>query len=208
MVVSNSKTTMSSQAATKETEHRGSLSKRSVASGAVGGVIAAVGGYLVAYLAYASEVESQLRGVNFIADLFGGEPIPSWVGVGWLHYNGHFVETQIESFGGTRSVNFITQADGSGLTALYLLAPLMLVLVGAAVAYYTAVESPREGATVGSTVAIGYFIFAAVGVALLQYESTAGSIQPDPITALLLAGIVYPLVFGAIGGAVAGTIRE
>ena len=198
---------MSSQAATKETEHRGSLSKRSLASGAVGGVIAAVGGYLVAYLAYASEVESQLRGVNFITDLFGGEPIPSWVGVGWLHYNGHFVDTHIESFGGTRSVNFIAQSDG-GLTALYLLAPLMLVLVGAAVASHTAVESPREGATVGSTVAIGYFIFAAVGVALLQYESTAGSIQPDPITALLLAGIVYPLVFGAIGGAVAGTIRE
>ena len=44
---------------------------------------------------------------------------------------------------------------------------------------------------------LGHFLFA--------YD---GSIAPDLVTALLLAGLAYPLVFGAVGGAVWSALSE
>lgn len=40
---------------------------------------------------------------------------------------------------------------------------------------------------------------AGAGAFLLSYE---GSVAPDIVTALLLAGLLYPLALGAVGGAV------
>jgi hypothetical protein len=54
-------------------------------------------------------------------------------------------------------------------------------------------------------VAIGYFLLAAIGTVLFAHGigDTGRSIAVDPITGVLLAGLIYPVVFGAIGGVLA-----
>jgi hypothetical protein len=54
------------------------------AAGAVAGVGAYLLGYLVTYVSQSSSIEEQLSGFNFIASVFGGEPITVWQAVGWL----------------------------------------------------------------------------------------------------------------------------
>ncbi|QHS16620.1 hypothetical protein [Halopenitus persicus] len=170
--------------------------------GAVAGAGAYLLGYLLTYLWQGSAVEEQLQGINVIADLLGGEPIAVWQGVGWLFYNAHFVRTRAEGvIGGTRSWNAIAAADDGTLTLLYLVPVLLLVAVGALLARVATAETPGDGAIAGTAAVVGYLPPAVVGAVVFTYD---GSVAPDLVTAVLLAGIAYPVVLGAIGGAVGG----
>ncbi|MFW5934715.1 MAG: transporter, partial [Halolamina sp.] len=74
-------------------------------AGAGSGIAAYLLGYLLTYVWQSGSVEERLSGYNFVSELFGGEPIAVWQGVGWLFYNAHFVDTQFDAFGGTQSQN-------------------------------------------------------------------------------------------------------
>jgi hypothetical protein len=170
------------------------------AAGTGAGVGAYLLGYLVTYVTMSGSVEERLSAFNFVASVFGGEPISVWQGVGWLFYNAHFVRTRAEGgLGGPQSENFIAASDGGAIVLLYLVPVLLLLAAGVLLARVGEAEEPADGATAGAGVVLGYFPLALVGAFLFSYQ---GNIAPDIVTALLLAGIVYPLVFGAIGGAV------
>jgi hypothetical protein len=171
--------------------------------GAGAGVGAYLLGYLVSYVWLSGSIEERLAGYNFIAELFGGEPIAVWQGVGWLFYNAHFVATRIEGFGGTQSENFIAGSDGGAITLLYLVPIVLLLAAGVVIAQVADADDPSAGATAGAAVAIGYFPLALIGRFLFSYQ---GSAAPALVTAALLAGLVYPLVFGAIGGALGSAV--
>lgn len=47
--------------------------------------------------------------------------------------------------------------------------------------------------------AVGYLVPSVVGVFLFA----TGNVAPDAVTGILLAGVVYPLAFGAAGGVAA-----
>lgn len=183
------------------------LSGRNVGIGTAAGAVAYVAGYLVAYITLRDEAQEQLSGFNFIADLFGGDPIPAWQAVGWVFYNAHFVDTEVPSFGGTRLVNFIAESDG-GMTFMYAVPPLFLLAAGFAVAYAVEAPTPAEGAAVGALTTAGYLPLALVGLFLFAYEIGDGAVAPDPITGVLLAGIIFPAVLGAAGGAAASAIGD
>lgn len=172
-----------------------------VARGAVAGVAAWLFGYLAAYVWKASEVAESLEGIGFVSRLLGGESVPVWKGIGWLFLNAHFVDTRIPTIaGGTRMVNFVTAEDGGSL-ALLAVPPLLLLIAGLAVAYGRRAD-PLAGAKVGATIAAGYLPLS-VGAGLLTAHAignTEAAIAPDLVTAVLLGGLVYPLVFGALGG--------
>ena len=185
---------------------RKGLSVRAVATGAVVGATSYVLGYLVIYLTQRGSVEERLQTFNVITDLFGGDPIPAWQAVGWLFYNTHFVDTEFPGFGGTRTVNFVSEADEGSLTMLYLVPPLLLLVGGLIVSALSRADSPDLGALTGSFVAIGYLPLAVIGAILFGYSFGDGTVTPDLITATLLAGIVYPVVFGALGGAITGIL--
>ncbi len=181
------------------------LETRSVAAGVAGGLGAYLLGYLTVYASQRGRIEERLEAFNFIADLFGSDPIPAWQAVGWVFYNAHFVATEIpQPFGGVRVENLIASADG--LTYLYLLPPALLLLAGVAVGRFVAAGTPTDGAAAGATVAAGYLPAAIIGVVAFRYAVGDGTVTPDLVTAVLLAGVVYPLCFGAIGGAIAGVI--
>lgn len=174
---------------------------RTLACGSLAGVGAWLLGYLAVYVWQADAVSEALRGVGFVSQILGGEAIPAWKGVSWLFLNAHFVATQLPTIaGGTQTTNFVTGEEGS--TLLLALPPLLLVIAGLAVSYGR--RGPvSERAKVGATVAFGYLPTSAL-VALLGTHSIGdaeAAISADPVTAVLLAGVVYPVVFGAVGGA-------
>ncbi len=171
----------------------------SFTAGAAAGVVAYLLGYLVTYVSMSSSVEERLQGFNFVANVFGGEPISVWQAVGWLFYNAHFVRTRLDGGLGPDSENFIAASDGGAIVLLYLVPVVLLLAAGFLLARSVDVGAPADGAAAGAAVAVGYFPLALLGRFLFSYE---GSIAPDLVTAMLLAGLVYPLVFGAIGGAI------
>jgi hypothetical protein len=56
----------------------------------------------------------------------------------------------------------------------------------------------------GTFVVTGYLTLAILGVVPFGHAVGDGSIAPNAMTAVLLAGAIYPAVFGALGGAVRG----
>lgn len=164
-------------------------------AGAVAGVLAWVLSYLFTYLMTASDIRSSPARQVF--EFFGGD-LPTWKVVGWVFFNAHFVDTVFEGlFGGTR--NFV---GGDGFTPfLFVVPPLLLIVAGVAVGRIAGVESieTATAALAGATVAIGYVVLSLVGAFLFSIEGAG----PDTVTAVLLAGLVYPLVFGAAGALVA-----
>ncbi|MBP1986686.1 transporter [Halolamina salifodinae] len=177
-----------------------------LAQGAAAGVGAYLLGYLITYLATSGSVEERLASFNFIADLFGGDTATVWQGVGWLFYNAHFVRTRATGgFGGPRSQNFIAASDGGAVVLLYLVPVILLLAAGLAVARLGSADDLADGAVGGATVVLGYLPLALLGRFLFDYD---GSVAPDLVTAVLLAGLVYPLVFGALGGAAWSSIGD
>ncbi|WP_135806643.1 transporter [Halorussus marinus] len=180
---------------------RGVFTRGRLACGAMAGVTAWLAGYLVAYVWKAAEVSEALRGVGFVSQLLGGGSVPVWKGVSWLFLNAHFVDVRFPTVaGGSRMVNFVTGGDGP--IALVAAPALALAVAGALVAYDRR-GSLLDRATAGATVVAGY-LPASVAVAFLATHAlgdTGAAIAPDPVTGVLLAGLVYPVAFGALGGA-------
>lgn len=179
------------------------LDSTTVIRGGAAGAVAFLLGYLITYAWQAPAVQKSLSGINAIAELIGAQAIPTWKGVGWLFFNAHVVATRVPALGGgDRMVNFISTSDDGALMALYVLVPALLVLAGAAVARYGHADRPANGAAAGVTVVVGYLPLAVVGAFAVGHTFGEGiSVSPDPVTAVALAGLVYPAFFGAVGGA-------
>ena len=170
--------------------------------GAVAGAAAYALGYLVTYVWQSESVRERLSGINFLVELLGGDPIPAWTGVGWYFYNAHYVDVLVPGFGGTRAENFVASADGGNLVLLFAVPPLLLLLAGLAASAYSSARDAIDGALAGLAVVPPYFLLAVVGAFVFAYGTgDGGSVHPDYVTAVLLAGLVYPGVFGAVGGA-------
>ncbi|WP_280536123.1 transporter [Halopenitus sp. POP-27] len=129
--------------------------------------------------------------------------------VGWVFFNSHFVDTFLEAdflgFGGSSTVSFI---GGDGFTPLLYLIPVaLLVGSGLAVGRSQGVTEAADGAVAGVFVLPPYLALSAIGTVVFRVSmETLGSTfsgQPEFLPAILLAGIVFPAVFGAIGGIVA-----
>lgn len=172
--------------------------------GTVAGVAAFVVGYVLVYAWRAPAVNDSLRGLNFLAQLLGVDAIPTWKGVGWLFFGAHGVATRFPlPGGGTEFVNLVEQSGDGTVVVLYVLVPVLLSLAGAVTAWFVDARDPVAGAAAGATVAVGYLVLAALGTVLFTHGigNSGASIAPDPVTGVLLAGLVYPVTFGAIGGA-------
>jgi hypothetical protein len=180
-----------------------------IVGGAAAGAAAYLLGYLFAYVTQQSAVENQLAGFNLFADLFGGDPIPTWKAIGWVFYNGHFVDTQVPSLvGGSQLTNLISQADDGSLTLLFVVPPVLLTVAGLAASRVAGATEPIDGAKAGAFVLAGYLPLAVLGAFLFRYSVGDGTVAPDLVTAALLAGAVYPAVFGAVGGAGATLLSD
>ena len=181
----------------------------SVAASAGLGVLAAAIGYLLTYLLIVDEVR----------DVFG-ESVPEWTGVAWYFYNAHMVDVETTgAFGavtGSSTVDFVAQSGSTSATLLYVIPPLVLVGIGAVLAVQLEVTEIGDAVVAGAPVTIGYAVVLALGalVAEASAETTVfgleigGSVSPEFLPALVLGGILYPLVFATAGAVLAATLRS
>ena len=178
-----------------------------IVGGAAAGAVAYLLGYLVVHVTQGDRIEAELSGINFFADLFGGDPISTWQAAGWMFYNAHFVDVDAPSLiGGAQSANLLSQGEGGSM--LFVLPPLLLVVAGLVVGRIAGASEPVDGARAGAFVLAGYLPLAVIGAFLFRYAVGDGTVAPDLVTAALLAGAVYPAVFGAIGGTVSSLLSD
>ena len=166
--------------------------------GAVVGVGAWILGYVLLFVVVGPEVQDSVA-QRFI-EAVEGEPA-TYQMVGWVFYNAHFVDTVIVGIPGfgDQTANAISADDGFS-QLLYLVPVGLLVTAGLGLARSQAVSEVRDGLLVGATVLPGYLLLSALGLVLFEVAIGPATGRPAQLEAIVLAGIVYPLVFGALGG--------
>jgi hypothetical protein len=177
-----------------------------VKEGAIFGFASFVAGYIVTLIVVALGESDELS--NNLAEA-----------AGLLYYNAQFasLDATAQIGGGTRtsSFNLLTDSTLFGATVegpsvpsvVYHLIPiLVLVAAGVAVANYVGAQERSDGAVAGATLAVGTVLPALLGTVFfsLEFAGLFGSLTFSPalVPGVLLAGLFYPAVFGAIGGAI------
>lgn len=144
----------------------------------------------------------------------GGVADTTWAG--WLFFNAHLVPIITGNFpfsAGTLVPNILLAAPTPQYLFLFAVPPITLSLAGALLARHTTrgqtIISPSLGlrlpnsAVRGASIAMGYVPCVLVG-ALVFSASTAdarvAALAPDLFLSVLVAGLIYPMVFGALGG--------
>ncbi len=170
------------------------------------GLVAWIGGYLSTYLVVAPNVRDS--GLNRLIDALDGTPA-TYELVGWVFYNAHFVQTVVTDIPliGTRSTSYIGGEDGFTVI-LYVIPIAFLFAAGLAVARYWQAETPVDGAMLGALFVPGYLLATVAGVFVVEVSVGGATGGPDLLAAAVLAGIVYPLVCGGLGGAVGGLLER
>ncbi|WP_254521506.1 hypothetical protein [Natrinema caseinilyticum] len=202
---------MASQSAAVGTA-AGSRSSNVTAS-AGSGVFAAVIGYLVTYALVSGEIRQNVP--DFVA-----ENLAEWKGVAWYFFNAHMVDVEttgsVGSLGGTDTVNFIAESSSSNADLLYFVPPLVLLAVGVFLAVRWDVTDFADAVVVGAPVAIGYTVVLGIGAIVSEFSvegsafgiEASSSFAPALVPAVLLGGIIYPLVFATGGAALTVAVRE
>lgn len=157
--------------------------------------------------------------LTFVLTTIDGEIDPSDVGsefassldvTGWVFYNAHFVDTETTvSGGGVSQSSTDSVISDAGLPELvYYLVPIVL-LVGAAylLLQQEYVTAAGEAALAGASVVVGYLPLALIGTFLFEASTSQGggsfSVGPETVPAIIFAGLLFPIVLGAIGGVAA-----
>lgn len=178
--------------------------------GAVAGVFAYVAGYLVVYLAKSDAINNYYGSGGTL-----GSP-PEWKIGGWLFYAAHNVDVTVSGSGaGVSQSQTINFQDAPFWDGWLLLVPVAaLLLAGIWMASSSNLRSQDGGVRAGIAVVPGYFVAAAGGMLLFTWTQTVdagfasatASAHPEYVTGAVLAGIAYPLVVGAIGGAIGASM--
>jgi len=171
-----------------------------VGVGSIAGALAWLVGYVCTYIVAGTRIRES--GLGQVLE-FLGEGSAVYKLVGWVFYNSHLVGTVVEGAPFAVSGNAI--GGDSGFTVLlFVIPPALLVGAGLAVGRYSGAETPAEGALAGLAVVGLYLLLSVIGIFLFTISAGPATGRPDPLLAVVLAGIVYPAVFGAAGGGLAG----
>lgn len=172
--------------------------------GSIVGLVTWGVGYLLTYLLVGNEVGESP--INQFLEFVTGEPSTYEI-VGWVFYNAHFVDTSFQGVPFFRSETFIGGEDGFTVL-LYAIPPALLLAGGLALARYARALDANRGAVTGLTVVPGYLLATIVGVFFFEVTLGDASAAPDMLAAIFLAGLIYPALFGALGGVFAGITGE
>lgn len=172
-------------------------------SGAAAGIVAFLLGYLATWITAGVRAASVTTTGPF------GSSVPRWRAVLWLFHDAHFVGTRtprvIGPDGSLWSSGALVDTVGLlGVEYVYLVPPLALLVAGAAVSLWLRRGTPRAGLQAGMTVTAGYL----VAVVLSLFVASNAGIGPSPLRALVVAGVVYPVAFGGLGGLVGALLAR
>lgn len=198
------------------------LDHLSLRPGLLLGMVAFVGTYAVMYSLRAERVASAVAGLPLALSTSTPE-VPQVVG--WLVYRAHFVPIEYSLSGASSDSGVLSFGSFPGAgdlvaalePGLLLVVPLFMLFI---CGFYTAIQcdvsTPKTGAVAGATVVVGYLLLVVVAVAALTWSlslavfnlTVTASIGPGEVQAVFLAGVLYPLVGGALGGAAAGSVAD
>ena len=168
------------------------LGKSRIRNGAVVGVITYIVGFLLAVVTEPGRVESPfIRG-------------------GFKFYNAHLVdfiwikEAEVEPVNrltrGIQAYDGIVQLITDG-QLYWLVIPVVLLLLGGAMVTILSENANIETAVVtGSLITVGYLPLIVFGAQLIRESDDTTTQLIDLGTAAGVAGLVYPVVFGGLGG--------
>ena len=166
--------------------------------GTAAGIAAYTLGYAATYLLTISAVAGATL-TNYIAAVTG--EAAAWRVVGLVFYNAHFVDSLIPDLFGPGSVNLVLETP-SLTTLVFLVPPALLLVAGAAVRVGGRVIPERDAARYGLCVMLGYMPATLVGAMTVTAHTGRGPAGPDPGMALIVVGVIYPLVFAPLGAIV------
>jgi hypothetical protein len=173
-----------------------------------GGVVGALAAFAVALLTFL---------VVSVAVDPPDSAVPAWKGVSWYALEGHFVPIHQRTAGGDPStVDLLGDADPVVAVAVRALPPLVCTAAGAALALRAdATGTGTHPVLVGASVAVGYLpVLAAAALATTHvvtvdlFVATLEAAIAPAVGPALLAGVAYPLAFGALGGALIAAVRR
>lgn len=170
-----------------------------VLRGAAGGAAAYLVGLLVAF------VTAGIAAASLTVDGPFSGTAPDWKVQLWVYYDAHFVGTQTASvFGPDGSLigggELFNTVEILGVEYLYAVPILVLVGAGAALAWIAEASDPYDGLRAGMGVTAGYLAMVVLGLLAAMHLGTG----PSPLRAVVIAGIIYPVAFGSLGGFVVG----
>jgi hypothetical protein len=177
--------------------------------GAVAGVVAFLAGYLLTLLVKSGDVSDLFTRSLGDAQGSGITPPGDWQVIGWFFFQMHTVATETTLAVGGQSQ---TTTTAGSIESWMLLVPIVLLAgAGFIVARQANVDGILGGARAGATTVLGYVILAAVTAFVVTWSASISalggtasvSIGPPVAVGVLTVGIIYPLAFGAIGGALA-----
>jgi hypothetical protein len=168
------------------------------------GIPAYLLGYLVVFLWKGGQVTRALQSVtipqedppNTLAQYLAsqGVSLPAWKGAGWLFYDAHFVPMNGVS-------SSLIDSAGGTFMLLYLVPPVVLTAAGALAACGSQGRTIWHTAYAGALIFLGYFPLALFATFAFGVSADV-FIQPSVFYAIPIAGVVYPVIFGALGGAI------
>lgn len=175
----------------------------------LGGRTAEMAGAMRATIRYGGG-ESAVASQPTLATLLGdaGGAATTWAG--WLFYNAHFVPFSVDvadlpASGSVTVPNVVLAAESTLVWVLFAVPPILLAVAGAIAARGApdGVGLLRARTRRGMSIAIGYLPLA-VGGALVFVATPSiwrrGAVAPDLLLSVLLMGLVYPMLFGGLGG--------
>jgi len=192
-------------------------------TGVLWGVVAYLLGFGANYVLVSSRLSAFRSGATVtvedttyaVAELAGSGGVPTWKLAGLSFYNTHFVEAVFSGFigvlGRTGWGSNLVSSAGGVFQLLFAITPLLLVGSGMAVTR-TARESTDLRFAFGTgggrfflngavVTLFGYLPLAVVGGLLFSADLGENVIvQVDLLKSMVLAGIVYPFLFGGLGG--------
>ncbi|MFC3959220.1 hypothetical protein [Halovivax cerinus] len=180
---------------------------RVAASAGVGIILAAIG-YLLTTLLIRDEVRETV------------DPVPEWKGTAWYYFSAHFVELErggsVGGWSGTETIDLIAESGSANAELLYLIPPVVLLLGGALLAVRLDAGDLGQAVVAGVPVTIGYGVVMSLGALVAESSSegsffgieTSESIGPVLLPAVVIAGVLYPLVFATVGSVVASLITS
>jgi hypothetical protein len=183
-----------------------------VGSGGVAGAVAFLAGYVLTFLVKSGDVSDLLT--RSLGEAQGsGLALPGdWQVVGWMFFQMHNVATETTLTIGGQSQT--TTTAGSVESWLLLVPLVLLAAAGFVVARQATVTDTLAGAQAGAMVTVGYAVCTLLGGFLVTWSASGFgggasiSIGPPLLTGTLTAGLIYPLVVGAVGGALGATTAE
>lgn len=197
------------------------LDLRAAAVSAGAGAVAFVASYLVTFLLWTQtalpdpETFDQAIDRAFVQSV--RDTVPSWKAAGMTLYNAHFVDLTYSTPSGSSAVNLI-DAAGGGLVAFALFVPpLFLLLAGFAAVYAGDVTTDLpNAAAAGALTLVGYVLFALLGAFLFGHTETVEffgfsgqySLSIPLLSTVIFLGVVYPVVFGGLGGVGAYLLQD